>query len=251
MKGGESIFIDKKSPVGVLILHGFTSTPYRFKELAIFLSNKGFSVSVPLIAGHGTTPDDLMKTSPADWTDSVMAAYLKLKQISGRIIVIGGSFGSNLAFWLGQETGDELSGIISISAPIFLRFRRLIMLRYWTYGRFKKYYRKPPWANRTGLTDKMDEVVYSVIPIKSLKEFLDFISKDTISHLPNIKAPVLIIQSTADLLLRHQSANYIFNNISSAVKELYWFKVCGHNLLSDNTKEELFAKIVDFINKIT
>ena len=38
MKGGESIFINKNSDTGILMLHGFTSTPAQFKELADFFA---------------------------------------------------------------------------------------------------------------------------------------------------------------------------------------------------------------------
>lgn len=36
MKGGEPIFIDKNSKVGILMLHGFSSTPNEFKELSLY-----------------------------------------------------------------------------------------------------------------------------------------------------------------------------------------------------------------------
>ena len=250
MKGAREIFIDNKSEIGVLLLHGFTSSPCRFEELAAFLSDEGFSVYAPLIAGHGTTAEDLMRTSPDDWTSSVIAAYWKLKQTTNRVVVVGASFGANLAFWLEQEISDNLAGIISLSAPVFLRFQNFIKFRYWTYGRFKTYYRKPSWANWTDSIDRKDDIVYPIIPIKSLKDFLDFVNKDTILHLPNVKAPILIAQSVSDPLLRAQSAQYIFNTVGSEAKELHWFKIRRHNLICHDTKEELFEKIYDFIKKI-
>ena len=41
--------------VGCLILHGFTGTPQNVRPLADYLARRGLAVSVPRIAGHGTT----------------------------------------------------------------------------------------------------------------------------------------------------------------------------------------------------
>ena len=75
MKGGEPIFIDKESSVGILMIHGFTSTPDEFREMSVYFSEKGFTVYAPLITGHGITPDNLLKTTPQDWTASVKEAF--------------------------------------------------------------------------------------------------------------------------------------------------------------------------------
>ncbi|MDP2741613.1 MAG: carboxylesterase, partial [bacterium] len=92
MKGVEEIFINKNSKIGVLMLHGFTSTPRQFKELSLYLSEKGYNVLAPLIAGHGTSPKDLMENSPKEWTESAKKAYFKLKGISEKVFIVGNSF---------------------------------------------------------------------------------------------------------------------------------------------------------------
>ena len=138
MKGGEPIFIDKNSKFGVLMVHGFTSTPAEFIELSTYFADRGFSVSAPLLAGHGTSPDDLIKTTPQDWTQSVKDAYLELKKKSENIFIIGDSFGSNLALWLAKEFNNEPTGIITLGAPIFLIHHKFIIFRYYLYGWLKK-----------------------------------------------------------------------------------------------------------------
>ena len=250
MKGAEPIFIDKNSAVGILMLHGFTSTPCQLKELADFLSGKGFTVYAPLIAGHGTSPKDLMNTTPEDWTNSALDGYLLLKQKVQKVVVIGSSFGGNLAFWLAQKTNNELAGIISFSAPVFLHFQRFIMLRYYLYGRFKTYYRKPPWACHNDKIKQVNEVLYSIIPIKSLKYFLDFLKNETPSNLPNVKVPVLISHAKADPLAHPKSVKYIYGHINSVVKELYWFNSRFHTTINDKIRDEFFAKVYQFIKTV-
>ena len=52
---------------GVLLLHGLTGSPYTFGPLARVLSEQGYEVSVPLLPGHGTTPNQLRYTGWNDW----------------------------------------------------------------------------------------------------------------------------------------------------------------------------------------
>lgn len=57
LTGAEHIFLPSSSrKSGVLLLHGFTSSPFEMKELAYLLHERQFSVSIPLLAGHGTIP---------------------------------------------------------------------------------------------------------------------------------------------------------------------------------------------------
>ena len=37
-----------------LLLHGFTSSPYEMRLLGEYLGREGYTVSIPLLPGHGT-----------------------------------------------------------------------------------------------------------------------------------------------------------------------------------------------------
>ena len=250
MRGAEPIFIDKNSNIGVLMLHGFSSTPDEFRELSLYLADKGFTVSAPLVAGHGTLPCDLMKTTSRDWTQSVKNAYLKIKEKSKNIFIIGNSFGSNLALWLAKEAHNEPVGIITLGAPIFLRSHRFIVCRLYSYGFLKKYYRKPPRLYRTDFTDMLDEVTYPKIPAKSLREFLYFIKNETKPNLEKIKVPALVVHSDSDRVINPKSATYICEHLGSPLKRLYWFSSHFHTATADEHRSELFEKIYNFINEV-
>jgi carboxylesterase len=251
MKGAEPIFIDKKSKVGVLMLHGFTSTPYQFKELAKYISDKGLTVYAPLIAGHGTSPEDMIKTSPEDWKKSVKTAYLKLKDKVEKIVIIGNSFGGNLAFWLAKEFNNEPAAVVSLGTPISLNYQWIIKARYYLYGWLKKYYKKPRRIYKTDYTDMIDEITYPVIPTKSIKEFLDFLKNETIPNLPKIKVPTFIIHAQVDPVVNPESAPYIHQNLGSSYKKIYLFESNQHTVFNDHRREELFQRIYDFIREVT
>ena len=231
------------------MLHGFSSIPRQFAELADYLSARGFTVYAPLIAGHGTSPEDFMKSSPEDWKESVKRAYIQLKQTAKKNVIIGNSFGSNLAFWLAKEFNNEPAAIVSLGAPVFLRSHRLIKLRLNTYGRLKKYYRKPSRVYKTDYTDMKDEISYRVIPIKSIIEFLDFIEKETMPNLGKVTAPVLLANANHDDVIHPRSAAYIFSHIGSKIKEVFWFNSEQHGVAGVGC-EGLFPKIYNFIKEV-
>jgi carboxylesterase len=250
VRAGQPIFIDKNSDTGVLMIHGFTSTADEFRELGLYLAAKGFTVSAPLVAGHGISPKAMIKTCPADWTQSVKDAYFELKKKSKKIFIIGNSFGSNLALWLVKELENEPAAIITLGAPIVLKYHKFILFRTYTHGLLMRYYRKPPRLYRTDFTDMLDEVTYPLIPMKSLREFLRFIRNETKPNLDKIKIPALVVHSDTDPVVNPNSATYIYEHLSSSLKRIYWFSSRLHVVTADENRSELFKKIFDFIQEV-
>ena len=246
MKDTQEIFIDKQSNVGVLMLHGFSSTPKEFNGLSVYLAEKGFNVLAPLLAGHGTSPDDFAKTSPEDWIKSAIEAYLRLKKISEKVFIIGNSLGSNVGLSLVKRLNNEPAGIIVLGPPIFLRFHNFLKFRLFTYCRFKKYYKKTDWLYKTEYTGMEDGASYPFISIKNLNEGIKFLEQETMPILPKINIPILIVSAMVDPVVSHKSAEYIFNHVGSTKKEIFWLKGIKHDLVSVGG-EGLFSKIYDFI----
>jgi len=253
MVGAEPIFIDKNSNIGILMLHGFTSTPHQFKELSQFFASKGFTVYAPLVVGHGTSPKDLAKVGKEDWKKSVKDAYLELGKKVQKIFIIGNSFGGNLAFYLACEFQDNhLAGIISLDTPIRLRNQKIIKLRLYTYGWLRKYYRKPQRYYKIDYTDMSDEVTYSVVPVKSLRDFFEFIEEETVPNLNKIKAPTLIAHANVDPVVDPKSATFIHDRLGSNHKIIYWFDSNQHSIVFLGKKRyQLFEKIYEFIKSLS
>lgn len=250
MKGGEPIFIDKNSKIGILMLHGFSSTSHEFKDLCPFLAEKGFTVYAPLMAGHGTNPEDMIRTGPEEWKKSVREAYLKLKEKTGKVFLIGNSFGSNMAFWLAKEFDNEQAGIITLDAPVFLRNHKFIVFRLYTYGLFRKFYRKPPRLYQIDYIDMMDEVTYSKIPVRSLRQFLSFIKNETKPNLDKVKIPALITHSSTDPIIHPKSATYIYERIGSETKKIHWFVSNNHAFTVNGGRLDVFQQIFNFIQEV-
>lgn len=249
--GADPIFIDNNSRVGVLLLHGFTSTPRQFKDLSQMLADKKLTVYAPTLAGHGVAPADLQGTKAEDWRKKAEADYLKLKEHVEKVFIIGVSFGGNVGFYLARKFPEGLSGIISLGTPIRVRFQRFIKCRLALYGWLRPYYSKPRRIYQTDYTDMADEMSYPVIPIKALRQFFKFIKHETVANLDKVKIPAMIMHATNDPVVNPDSAQYIHENLGSSYKLIYWFESNLHTIADDNLKEELFAKVGQFIDELS
>jgi len=251
VKGAEPMLYLRSRDVGVLMLHGFTATPYQFKDLRDFLMLKGITVFTPLMAGHGTEPIDLYKTSIDDWISSTDEAYQKLKSQVKKIVVIGNSFGGNLAFHLGVKNDNSLRGIVSLGTPIYLKYDKFIKFRAYTYGWVQKYYKKRRRHYITNFTESSEVIAYPIIPTKSLRNFLQFIKYFTIPGLKNVTTPSLIIHGDKDPVVHPRSVQYLHQHLRSKNKKVLWLDGKIHSLPNIDNKEALFEVIYSFIKEST
>ncbi len=252
MRGAEPFFDFKNPEVGVLLLHGFTASPYQFRYLRGLLANKNLTVYAPVIAGHGTHPKDLQNTTIDDWIGSAEKAYDFLKEKVKKIVIIGNSFGGNLAFQLAIKNDPSLNGIISLGTPVYLRWQKLIYLRMYSYYWFKKYYKKRGENYASNLMDDLSvEVSYPVIPIKSLKIFLKFIKYFTLPGLKHITTPALIIQASKDPVVHSKSAQHLHEHLNCQFKKICWLDGKFHSMPDIYKKEEIFQIIYSFIQEVT
>ncbi len=242
----KAIYFPRNSEVGVLLLHSYTSTPYEFYDLAKYLADKGLTVLAPTIAGHGTTPEDLAKTTIADWQQSAEDAYLFLKQKAKKVFVVGSSFGGNLAFHLATKFSNPLAGVVSMGTPIKVRWEKAFKLAIYTYGWFKKNQKKRR-ADYKLIYLNQEQVVYPVMPVPSLRRFFSFIHKITIPSLKNIKAPTLIIQSSADKIVDPRSAQYLHEHLGSEDKRVLWVNGHHHALAIDEKRGLIYKAIYRFV----
>lgn len=230
------IYIER-GDIAALVFHGFTTSPQDLNGFIRFLANSDYTVYAPLLPGHGTRPEDLNKVSYMDWVNSAIGAYNELLEKEFRsIYVIGHSMGALLALRLGELFGN-ISGIVSTAAPIILKGIGLKVLP--LVKKFVKFVKKK---------GKISEYAYDVWPINGISELIKLI-KIVKKDLKSIISPTLIIQGEKDELVDLESAQYIYDNISSKHKQLIIIENAGHRLLQEGDLAEIYQIIADFIIK--
>jgi carboxylesterase len=116
---------------GVLLVHGFTGTPFEMRLLGQDLAQKGYAVHGVRLAGHGAGTRDLAATRWPDWLASVERAFETLSGRANHVGVCGLSLGGLLTLELARRRPEQVAAVAVLATalwlpPAALRFDRLI-----------------------------------------------------------------------------------------------------------------------------
>lgn len=240
---GAEGFEYKKGEIGILLIHGFTSSAWDHRSLGKYLEDRGITVVAPLLKGHGTSPENLATTTDEDWKRSAREAFLRLRTITDKQFVAGDSFGGNLALILASRY--QVEGVITMGTPIFFKKERFLKIIFSILKIFKSYQKK--WYhNPLPKEIRKNRVTYKKIPLNSIKYVAKTI-RESIKQLPKVTSPILIMQSTTDFGVGEASVNYIYKHTKSEKKVVRWIKDAYHVFIIDKQPEEAFEEIYRFI----
>jgi len=243
LKGAEPFFLPAGEK-GVLLVHGFTGTPAEMLLLGEFLHKKNYTVLAPRLCGHGTSPEEMAKTSWKNWYHSVCDGFYLLQGICREVFVIGLSMGALLAIHLGIEY--NVRKVVALSAPIYISSEKMLH----SLPPLEKSSGRYVAKRRRTLPDLPERcnVFYNKMPLLSVHQLLEFIEIMK-KELPIVEKPLLIVQSKNDHTVLAESGEYIYNKIKSSRKEIFWLEKSGHIVTLDLERDRVFTKIADFLAK--
>lgn len=249
-KGAESFFF-KKGEVGCLLIHGFTGSPWEMREMGEYLASKNITVLGPRLPGHGTSPEDMYNTNWQDWYGEVEKAYNDIKKNCSDVFCCGLSMGGLLTLHL--ATHQELKGIISLAAPVYLREPKLLFLPILKspLGKIiQKFYKYDKEIGKDIKDESMKSqmICYDKTPVPCGISLVDFMNH-TKNDLEKITAPALIIHSKYDHTVPPGNAKYIQKMISSKEKNLIILENSYHVITLDYDKEKVFNETYKFIKR--
>ena len=226
---------------GVLMLHGFTGSPASIKPWALALHERGLSISVPRLPGHGTHWSDLNKVSWQDWYETIEKEFLELKKKCDQVFVAGFSVGGALALRLSQIRGSEISGTILLNASIYderARFRFVGALSTFL----------PSIAGGDGDVAKPGNPKhgYDRIPLKGLnqvRKLWEVVERD----LYLVDLPLMVAYSLNDHVVHPVCSETIIDNVYSADIREVVFEKSFHNVALDHDADLLNDETMDFI----
>lgn len=184
--------------VGIVLVHGFTGTPFEVRPLGEHLAREGFAVRAPLLPGHGATIDALDRTTWRDWADEVDRTVEAMQRRHRRVAVIGQSLGGLLALHLGTRRRD-LAAIGSLAAPLWLPWLAARVAASTQRGILRGVRTLP----KLGGSDVRDRRVraenpcYDAIPTRALGHLLAFM-RIVDDALPLVAPPVLVLHGAQD-----------------------------------------------------
>lgn len=232
---------------GVLLIHGWTSTAYEVRRLGEYLNEEGFTVSGPMLRGHGTKPEDLENVKWQDWSSDLSQEFDKLQRECEKVYVIGTSIGGNLAILLNKEK-PGISGLVLMATPYAVKFEKLLAFFAKMLVVFKKYIRKyypPTFGVSTSITRLIS---YQTYPIKNAFEVKEMIEASR-KALREIYQPCFLMKSKQDHIIARNSLEKIYNQINSKIKYKKYINRAYHTFISDIKNEYVFEDILNFLNE--
>ncbi len=240
-----------RSPLGVLVIHGFTATLDSVKLLSLSLLELGIPLSVPLLTGHGaSSPEALRGVKWERWMADAEEALHKLSLEADQIIVIGHSMGALLSLNLAVMYREKIDclvlatpaiKLVSVFAPGRpLHFAAPLL------GKIIRNWELKSDASEAACATCIPH--YSWVPTDAIISLFDLIKKST-KLLDRITVPVLIIHSRKELTVRPESAIMLYDGIatSPSEKSLIWLEHSGHQLFCDCEREKAVQTIIDYL----
>lgn len=246
----QPIFLRGTKSVGVVIFHGWSSFPRQVKYMADFLHAQGYWVSVPMLKGHGTVPEDLEQATAQDWLADAQKAVMEMKSHSEikKIIVGGTSMGGNLALLVSQTSAVD--GIFTIGTPVHFKNHFLIWLSTTIPSWAKRYQKKKYPKSIQRQKELLGFTSYRYFPLKSVKECL-IIVRESVFSLRKVTAPLLIFQTKTDYLIARYSPWIMYNAVSSKYRKLQWLQSeAGNHILIQPDTPDFFPVLGDFVKAI-
>src|SRR5579859_1292453 len=240
MPGAEPFYAEN-GKVGVLVSHGYTGNPQSMRYLAEALANAGFTVALPRLRGHGTTPADMATSTASQWIADLDQATTWLRERCDTLFVAGLSMGGTLTLYMAGQHPELFKGIIPINAVISIHNPGLAALAYAADAPAEL-----PGIGSDIKASGVTELAYPVTPVPTIKELLALM-KVTEEMLPRITCPTLIFVSREDHVVPPINAEAIMQKISSSEKHLVWLENSYHVVTLDNDKDIIVQKSIDFI----
>lgn len=246
--GAPFILYNPDFTTGIVLSHGYKSSPSEIKELANYLHEKGINVYGVRLQGHGTVSEDMRDSTWEEWYDSFNRGFAAMRQVSEKLFVSGFSTGGLLAILATARKLNKVDGLIVINAALELQDIRVNYL--------------VPTVNR--LNDFLSVFNADLEYVETEAEFPKFnYIRNYITSLDQLRllmemckeslslvtAPTLIIQGDKDPVVKPESAQNVLDSISSSDKNLITFEFSRHVIVLGEGNEKVFDAVYHFIER--
>jgi carboxylesterase len=228
---------------GVLLVHGFTGSPFSMRPWGEQLAAEGFAVRAPLLPGHGTRWQDCNLTTEADWVDAVTTAFDELRAECDRVVVAGLSMGGTLAIRLAELRSDDVAALVLVNPSLLterLDAKLLPVLARLT----------PSWKAIVNDIKKpgVDERGYPKLPTRAVLG-LRRLWTATRADLARVTAPVLVFRSVTDHVVEPASVRVLLAGVSSTDTTEVLLEDSYHVATLDNDAPMIFERSAAWIRE--
>lgn len=231
-------------PVGVLLVHGFTSSPQSLRGWAEHLAGEGFTVRLPRLPGHGTSWQELAITRWPDWFSAVERALDDLRARCDRVVVMGLSMGGALALRLAEVRGPAVAGLVLVNPSLVDErpaLRALPVLR--------RVVTTVPGVGGDIAKPGVRELAYDRVPLAALASLVE-LWRVTQHDLPLVTQPLLVLLSAEDHVVAPASGRLLRERVSSVDVESVVLERSYHVATLDYDAEQVAVRSAAFARRV-
>lgn len=229
----------------VLLLHGFTSSKETVTGLVPHLEKEGMEVRVPWLRGHGTEPEDLIDVGWRDWLEDARRELIEMSRGEQKVALMGLSMGALVALTLAAEHRPRVSAVGTVAAALEFKSKHFLILpilrRLFGFWDTEPDYADPELA-------PLDNN-YRKFPISAVESLYQF--REVVKHLlPQVTAPLCVIDSSADPVVSPAAADTIHRLSSSEYCERHRLEKSRHEMMRDVERDRVFELLRAFFVRV-
>ena len=184
----------------VLLLHGFTGSPWEVRLLGEALAARGFLVHAPRLPGHGSTPEAMEGIGWADWVSAAESAFDELAKAHRHVSVVGLSMGALLGVIVAARRVDQVRGLVLLAPVARLRAPAARLLRLVRKTALPRLL--PAWLEKRTIDLELDDerAAAPILPRYPLASVLDLFRVQDLAEAlaPQVRCPALLIAAASD-----------------------------------------------------
>jgi carboxylesterase len=244
LPGAEPFTHDGSGEIGVLLCHGFTGSPQSMAPWGAALADAGFTVTCPLLPGHGRTWPEMNRTTWPDWYREVDQAFDALVERCRTVFVFGLSMGGTLALRLAQRHGSAVAGLVLVNPSVTTERKDAVFL-----PALAKLVPSMPGISNDIKKPGITELAYHRLPLRaaaSLSKLWQVVRGD----LDRIDQPLLLFRSAVDHVVEPVNAKIILTCVRSTdVREIV-LPDSYHVASLDNDAATIFTTSIEFAQRV-
>lgn len=230
------------SESAVLLVHGFTATPWEMRLIGEDLARDGICSLAVRLPGHGTSARDLARRPWEEWQSAVREGYRLLESRHSKLYGLGMSTGCLLL--LAHALEQSYQGLV-LCAPYLKMRHRLAGHAGWLHWLL-------PYHGKQGSTEAC-RYYYDRRPVAGVHQ-INRLIRHLKPRLGDCKAPVLAFNSEGDRTIVSESGRDLLDRLGSRVRiHQRYGRDVPHILVRENNPvyQETFAMARAFINELS
>lgn len=242
-------FLLDGSGLSVLLIHGFSGTPYEMRYLGERLNATGARVLGVRLAGHAGTPEELGASTHDNWYESAIGGLEQLREYGDPIVVAGLSMGALLSTRLALDQREAVAGLVLIAPAFFIAFpRRAVLGLIELFGSFADhiYLQKHAGSDIHDAAARSVHPRHSLLPLRAVLS-LNHLMRIVRPRLDEIVQPALILHSRRDHTCPYnKNVGFLMSHLGSPQKRTVTLEESYHVITVDSEKDRVASEVTSF-----